>query len=419
MQGVSEPDAQRNLEGVFDAVAPTAQDSKWRKTRSRIPVYLARAYERAAKALAKARSSGGGRPLVIASPTPWPQPVDGEELLTEVAGVLKTYVVLQEAALHAVSLWIIHTYVFSTTMITPRLLLKSAEKRSGKTTLLLVIERMASRAIATANISPAALFRTIDLAAPTLLVDEADTFLSENEELRGVINAGFMRGGQTIRVVGDDHLPRAFNCFAPVAIATIRRLPDTIEDRAIAIAMRRKTKNEAATRLRLDRLTQLAPLASKIQRWANDNSAALETVDPAVPAALNDRAADCWRVLLAIADIIGGAWPECARSAATSLSADNEDVETTGTMLLADLRDLFVARQQDELFSWEIAEALGKMETRPWPEWGRRRAPITVVQLARLLAHFKIRPGDVHRGTLHAKGYSAKQCQDAFERYLA
>jgi hypothetical protein len=416
-QGVGQADAQSNIEAAFDAVAPASQDRKWRKCRARIPVWTVRTYERVAKAAAK-KPRGRGRPLIFDAPKPWPQPVDGKGVLDELVSVCRSFVVMPEAAAHAVALWIIHTYVFTAVMITPRLELKSPQKRCGKSTLLTIIGSLASRAIGTANISAAALYRTVEQAQPTLLVDEADTFLGENEELRGVLNAGYMRGGQVIRTIGDDHEPRVFSCWTPVAIATIRKLPDTIEDRAIAIVMTRRLKTETVIRLRLDRLTQLTPLASKIQRWADDYIAAIEAADPEMPASLNDRAADCWRVLLAIADCIGGEWPQRARTAAVLLSCDNDDIETAATQLLGDLRDLF-ADKGDELFSWEIAEALGKMEERPWAEWGRRREPITKVQLARLLAHFKIRPTTIHRGTQQAKGYARAALEDAFARYLS
>src|SRR5262245_65864349 len=56
------------------------------------------------------------------------------------------------------------------------------------------------------------------------------------------------------------------------------------------------------------------------ERWANDNIDLLCDADPATPDVLNDREADCWRPLLAIADRAGGEWPHLARSAAVSLS---------------------------------------------------------------------------------------------------
>jgi Protein of unknown function (DUF3631) len=110
---------------------------------------------------------------------------------------------------------------------------------------------------------------------------------------------------KVIRAVGDDYEPRVFSCHCPVAIAAIGRLPDTVEDRSVAVTLQRRRKDEPVTRLRLGQLALLAPIASKAQRWADDHSMALETADPKIPDALNDRAADCWRILLAIAERAG------------------------------------------------------------------------------------------------------------------
>src|SRR5262249_30087310 len=162
------------------------------------------------------------------------------------------------------------------------------------------------------------------------------------------LNAGYLRGGQVIRTVGDDHEPRMFSCFAPVALAPIRKLPDTIEDRSISVTLRPPTKTENVTPLPFAPLQQLAPTAGPRQRSADDNRQAIEAADPAVPEALNDRMADCWRVLLAIADLSGGEWPQRARAAALALSRDNNS-ETIGTLLLGDIRDIFTAANATEL----------------------------------------------------------------------
>jgi Flavin containing amine oxidoreductase len=60
---------------------------------------------------------------------------------------------------------------------------------------------------------------SVELAKPTLLIDEADTFLKDNEDLPG--NAGDKRGGQVIRCVGDNAEPRVFSVFGPVAMQGI------------------------------------------------------------------------------------------------------------------------------------------------------------------------------------------------------
>src|SRR5262249_61522438 len=98
---------------------------------------------------------------------------------------------------------------------------------------------------------------------PCLLVDEADSFLRDNEEIRGVVNSGHARDGAVIRNVGDDHEPREFSTWAPVAIACIGKLPGTIEDRSIVVPMRRRRPAERIDRLRLDRLDAFLPLARK------------------------------------------------------------------------------------------------------------------------------------------------------------
>lgn len=433
--GVREEDALANLEQIYDGI--TSRDQKWRKARISLPRWVARVYARAAAVAGGKKPKGSGRPLNFIKPDPWPDKV-GDEIADEIAEIVRSYVVLSKAAKYATTLWVIHTYKFDAALVTPRLLLKSAEKRSGKTTLLSILEKLVAKPLFTANISPSALYRTVELAQPTLLVDEADSFISETPELRGILNAGYRRGGAVVRNVGEDHEPRLFSCHAPAAIATIKPLHDTIEDRSISIPMKRRRKDEHVTSLRLDRLTGLATVTSKIQRWANDNAEALETADPELPALLNDRAADCWRILVAIADRLGGEWPERARKAAVTLSFDNEDVETVGTQLLADLRTMFEQqaekieedvtnghpRIENELFSAEIVSVLSTLEGRPWPEYGERQQPITKNQLAKLLSHFGIRPGEIYRGTKgapgyrHSRGYKRAAFDDAFERYL-
>jgi putative DNA primase/helicase len=375
-------------------------------------------------ATGKAEPAAFGRPVTIEDGEAWPDRVDGNDLLTELARVVRRYVIMPEVAADAVALWIVHTYAFNVATITPRLAIKSAQKRSGKTTLLNIIEALCARPLSTANITAAAVYRTVELASPTLLIDEADTFLAERDELRGVLNAGFMRGGEVIRIIGDDHEPRRFSCWCPVAIAAIRRLPDTLEDRAVAITLQRRHRDEHRARLRSRDLGLLEPLARQCRRWALDHLPRLEIAEPTLPNQLHDRAVDCWEPLVAIADLAGGRWSERARLAALELSEANDDAETTATRLLADLRELFAGEASDVLFSEEITAALGKMENRPWPEW-KAGKPISKVQIARLLSQFKtplgipIRPETVRREAVRAKGYTRDKFTDAFKRYLA
>lgn len=364
---------------------------------------------------------GQGQAFAFEDPEPWPDAVDGAALLDELAVLFRGYLVLPAGAETALALWVLHTYAIDAAFIAVLLVLSSAQKRSGKTTTLELLAALARRALLAASISPSALFRSIEAYQPTLLVDEADaTFRHENEEMRQLLNAGVSRhAAYVVRCVGEDHEPRRFNVFAPKALAAIGRLPDTIEDRAVLIALKRRAPGEAVKRLRRDRLAALThPLRRLAARWALDHVDALREADPNVPSALNDRAADTWRPLLAIADRAGGEWPDRARTAALALSGAVVD-DNAGMMLLADLRDLFEQRG-DHIESETVVTELAKSETRPWREWGKARKPVSVIQLARLLKPYGIQPGQHwdSADNKNRRGYHRKDFEDAFSRYL-
>src|SRR5437588_10694681 len=100
-------------------------------------------------------------------------------------------------------------------------------------------------------------------------------------------------------------------------IALIGRLPATLEDRAIVLLMRRRAPGETVDRIRRTELRrQLDPLRRRAVRWVADHRAPLRVADPAMPEELDDRQADNWRPLLAIADAPGSAWAALARRAA-------------------------------------------------------------------------------------------------------
>lgn len=138
-----------------------------------------------------------------------------------------------------------------------------------------MIETLVARPLQTANISAAAVFRTVEIARPTLLIDEADTFLGEHEELRGILNSGHRRGGQVIRTVGDDHEPRAFSTHSPCAFAMIGKLPDILADRSVMVSLKRRLPSEAISPFRADRIDALKMLARKTSRWTSDHAARL------------------------------------------------------------------------------------------------------------------------------------------------
>ena len=210
--------------------------------------------------------------------------------------------------------------------------------------------------------------------APTFIIDEADTFLAENEELRGILNSGHNRRNAFIlRTVGDDHEPKQFSTWAPKAIAKIGKMPPTLYSRSIRLELQRKTADETVEPLRADRLEHLKPLAQMAARWAADNLDALKASDPEMPKALHGRAADNWRPLIAIADRAGGEWPERVRMIATKAISKSSD-ETRAIVLLADIKSIFESGASISCTAKIIVEALVAMEGHPWAEWNRGKA---------------------------------------------
>jgi len=364
-------------------------------------------------------TGGRGQPLVFEEIEPWSEPVDGARLLDDIVVEIRRYVVLSTPAAYAVALWVPIVYAFERFIIFPRLFITAPEKGCGKTTLLDVIARLVPRPLMASNTTAAALFRSIEAARPTLLLDEADTYMRHNEDLRGVVDAGHHRNGAVIRTVGDDHEPRKFSVWAPLVIAAIRHLRGTIEDRSIKIPMRRRRLDEKVSSLRLDGASKLDELARQAARWAKDNADVLGEADPAMPDTIYNRVADNWRPLFAMAELAGGEWPDRARQAAIKLSGVGDDAESTGVQLLGDLRDLFYqgGAPQEVLFTAEILEALNEDETRPWSEW-KNGKPMTALQLAAQLKSFEISPRTVRREDKIGKGYKHEHFGDAFARYL-
>jgi putative DNA primase/helicase len=366
----------------------------------------------------EAAGSLQGRALLLNDPEPWPDPVDGAALLTDLEAVFRRFLVLVEGAPPALALWTLHTFTHGAAHISPLLALTSPEKRCGKTTVLALLTALTRRPLPASNITAAALFRAVERYEPTLLIDEADTFLRDREELRGILNSGHTRQtAYVIRTVGDEHEARCFTTWSPKAIAMIGRLPTTLEDRSIPIPMKRKAPGETVERLRLDRLGNFLDLKRRAFRWGMDHEAALTQADPDVPDGLHDRAADNWRPLLALADAAGGDWPAKARTAAQQLSAGEGGDSSVRVELLADVAAVFGSRETEVLFTDDLLADLTADESRPWGEW-KRGKPLTAIGLARLLKPFGVTPRKVRIGDETRQGYRAEDLADALARYL-
>ena len=349
------------------------------------------------------------------------------DLLLDVCCYVRRYVVLSDAQADAVVLWVAHTHAFDAAETTPYLQISSAEKESGKTRLLEVLEFVVARPWLTGRTTISALARKVDADQPTLLLDESDAALAGDktyvQELRGILNSGFRQGSKyTINVPSGQNgwTPTNFSVFCPKAIAGIGSLPDTVVSRSVTIRLERKRRGESVERLRFRRARVLAePLRARLERVLVplvEELIDIAEAEPAMPPGLSDRAEDVWEPLLAIADLAGRDWPQRARRAAVELSGRRTEQEDSHRVqLLRDIRSFFEERGIDEVGSSDLVAALLWMETSPWGEWGRGRG-LTAHSLAKELKEFGIRPQRTRDGL--ARGYRRTQFVDAFSRYL-
>ena len=347
----------------------------------------------------------------------WGETVDGGALLDDIVAALKKHVVFptDHHAL-AVALWTVHGHLLSEAEHSPRLHITAPTKGCGKTVLLNTVASLVPRPLRVEHVTPAALFRVIEEHHPTLLIDEVDTFLKDNEDMRGLLNAGHQPDARVVRCVGDRQEVRTFSVFAATALAGIGEIPATIEDRSITIPLRRRApSDEQVERLRRSR-GHLSVTARRIARWAEDNRSRL-VEDPQLPEDLGDRAQDNWRLMIAIADAMGEATGTAARNAARVLELErDQDDNDAGLMALADVHAVFERRGSERLSSQHVVDALVAMEDRPWAHW-RRGNPVTQNSLARLLKPFGIKTKQVK--AFNGKGYERSPVTDAFNRYCA
>jgi putative DNA primase/helicase len=351
----------------------------------------------------------------------WPESVATNDLLNDLASIYARYVILPEHGATALALWTLHAWALEAAYCSPLLMLVSPEPRCGKSTVLKLLFSTCPRTVLASNISGPAIYRYVETYTPTLLLDEAETFVADNEGVRGILNSGHDRATAiVIRQVGENHEEtKEFSTWAPKAIASIGRLAATLRDRAIILPMKRKKRNEYVEKLRGRGSDEFRAIRERACRWADDNVEELKGMCPSPPD-LNDRAADNWELLLAIADLAGGDWPTKARAAAVSLSGDADDrAETIGVQLLAAIKAVFETLGTDRVSSEDLAEELAKDKDSPWATYGKSERPITQRQIAAVLERYGVRPDTIRiPGLGTKKGYLFAWLADAFETYL-
>lgn len=358
---------------------------------------------------------------------PWgkePAP-NGAEVLDEVHEFLGRFVAYPSAeARVAHTLWIAHAHLMDAWESTPRIAFLSPEPGSGKSRCMEVSELLVPLPVEAINVTPAYLFRKVggDEGQPTILFDEIDTVFGpkakDNEEIRGLLNAGHRRGAVAGRCVvrGKTVETEEIPAYCAVALAGLGGLPDTILSRSVIIRMRRRAPGERVEQFRR-RLHEADghELRDRLSVWAESVGYRIGDPWPQMPDGIEDRDADVWEALLAIADLAAGHWPQTARVAAVALVADSkESTPSLGVRLLADLRDIF--NGHDVLSTETILEKLNALEEAPWGDL--RGHELNARGLAQRLRPYDVTSTNVRIGDQVVKGYRSEDLWDSWERYL-
>ncbi len=348
-------------------------------------------------------------------------------VLDDVYAFLGRFVAYPSEHAHvAHTLWIAHAHLMDAWESTPRIAFLSPEPGSGKTRALEVTEPLVPRPVEAVNVTPAYLFRKVGAqdGRPTILFDEIDTVFGpkakDNEEIRGLLNAGHRRGavaGRCVvkgKIVETEEIP----AFCAVALAGLGGLPDTLLSRAVVVRMRRRapTAQVEAWRRRVH-ASEGEKLREQLTAWAPDVYEDVREAWPDMPVGIEDRDADVWEALLAVADAAGGDWPARARCSAVALVADSKaGTPSLGVRLLADLRTVF--GDLDAMSTKDILVALNSDDEAPWSEIGRGKDPeLNARGLAMRLRQYGVTSKNV-RGDKVAKSYTRDDLWDAWSRYL-
>jgi hypothetical protein len=356
------------------------------------------------------------------------QPTLAQALAT-IEDYLRRYMVMSDHQFAAVTLWAAHTYPIGDLWTTPYLHITSGEYGSGKTRLLFdVLGSLVRDPFNVVDVSPASLFRIVDATNPTALVDEIDALfgdkhLSEKgEAIRSMLNAGYRRRGSDVtRWDVTARQRETFNVFCPKALAGVGDLPRSLATRCIRIRLKKRLRSERVTSwvdYENRSHTEAAPMRLALVELEPLLTQAMRAGRPDMPEGIDDRDADIWAPLFAIADAAGNEWPTRARAAAVALLSDAADADDTiGLRLVADVRTVTgEANAQEHITTQTLLDGLHKLEESRWADFFGK--PLNAHRLGRMLGRYDCKSRDVRTPEGTRKGYLMRDLTDAFDRYL-
>lgn len=350
------------------------------------------------------------------APVQWPNAVNGSAMIENMLAVFSRHLIMSMDAKVVLAMWVIFTHVFTVARVAPILALLSPVRRCGKTTVIQILASLVSRPYPSSNVTAAVLFRTVDLWRPTMLLDEVDTYLTNSDHaLTGIINSGHTPATAFVTRI-EKSKPIRFSTHCPKMLAAIGRIPETISDRAVTIRALRKRQDEHVEKYPPQSNGLILALRAQVCRWAQDNLSHIAAAQPVHLGSGNDRTDDNFEILLAIAECLGGAWPERVRAAALALAVRHDETRAGGVELLRDIKLAFRAAGKSRLRTSDLIAGICHDAEKPWLTYSKGR-PITAREIASMLTAFEIQSQNLRYGEVVMKGYKLSDFEDSFARY--
>ncbi len=353
------------------------------------------------------------------------------DVLDLLESTIAQYLVCSPAQRSVLALWILHTYTFQAAHFTPYLNIYSPLEESGKSTCMAILRSFCASPWWASGVSPAIFKRRISVGHPTVLLDNWQTVFRGSDKNQFT---GFLLNGcdQARDVASFDHLSETstanlWQTFCPKAFAGLESLPLSLARHSIPIVLQRRKPHETVkSTFNLLVPGSTAKLTSWMERWAQDHEERVATTfdgyeleGPMLPG-LSPHQQNCARALLALAEAIGGHWPQKARDALMEIFIDYNKGQVSPTQLLSDIRGAFARRgNQERIFTAELLEDLHDLDDRTWHEYGKSGKPMTAHSLSAVLRkNFGIYSRSQRRGQEKLRGYQLSDFLEAWERYL-
>lgn len=352
----------------------------------------------------------------------------GREIVNTLEATFRRYTALDAGLPLVLALWTLATHLFQCFDAFPYLAITSPTKRCGKTRLAEIVELLAARGLRTVGASPAAIFRSIELDAPTLIIDEAEALTTKGERseaLREVLNAGYRDGQFVLRCessANGSYQPKKFKTYCPKVLVLIGELPETLADRCIPMRMRRAGPEDKIQRFRYSRAKrEVRRFQKEVSSWsASEQKRVKRYYRNCDLKFLKDREEELWLPLFSVCAVTA---PERRKELATvaqqlaavKISAETDEISIT---LLRDIGEIFARTHQERLPTSALVADLNDIEESPWKRWSRGKG-LDPRWLARLLRPFRVHPRNLRmENDKIVKGYERVDFADVWATYL-